>query len=288
MVNGSADRPENSVRGTQSVHRALYLLRKVAQSSEGGVRLSSLVESTGLDRATIYRLLSCLVEEKFVDRDDRKLYRLGPEAVLLGSLLPQPTPLLSRLLPMIKRISRITRESVFLMMRQGDYVHCTHREEGDSLVQIMTMSIGQRRLLGTGTGGVAVLRLCELDEIKALYERHRKEYAERNLDLDDLLEMRATNKKLGCTYTYDANEVGVAAIGMAFRMGAQGIGAISLGTLTARFNEDRQYELRDLFFRELNAVGLLESKSSLGNQVENHYELPSTDKERGCSEPTRR
>lgn len=257
VVRDGTDASESTVRGTQSVRRALSLLREVAGGSEQGVRLSHLVESTGLDRATIFRLMSCLVEENFVDRDDGKLYRLGPEAVLLGSLLPQPTSLLKRLLPMLKRIARITRESVFLMMRQGDYVHCTHREEGESLVQILTMTVGQRRLLGTGTGGVAVLGLCSVAEVEALYARHRKEYAENGLDLEDLMDMRATAIKLRCVYTYDANEAGVAAIGMAFRMGAQGIGAISLGTLTARFSEERKAQLRDLFLRELDAIGLL-------------------------------
>lgn len=251
----------SAVRGTQSVRRALSLLRVVAHGSEQGVRQSHLVESTGLDRATVYRLMSCLIEEHFVDRDEGKLYRLGPDAVLLGSLLPQPTPLLKRLLPMLKRIARITRESVFLMMRQGDYVHCTHREEGESLVQILTMTVGQRRLLGTGTGGVAVLGLCSADEVEALYARHRKEYAANGLKLADLREMRASAMKLRCVYTYDANEAGVAAIGMAFRMGAQGIGAISLGTLTARFSEERKADLRDLFLRELDAIGLLEPEA---------------------------
>ncbi len=60
------------------MRRALALLRGVAKCPEGGIRLAQLVRTSGLDRATAYRLLTCLV-------DAQQLYRLGPQAVMLGS-----------------------------------------------------------------------------------------------------------------------------------------------------------------------------------------------------------
>src|SRR6218665_783140 len=130
-VNPSCDTSsgESHVRGTQSVRRALQLLPRPAKSNDRGVRLAQLVPDKGLDRATTSRLMSSLVEDQFVARDSEPLYRLGPEAVLLGSLLPQPTPLLRRFVPVMKRIGRIAGDTVFLMMRQGDFVYCAHREE---------------------------------------------------------------------------------------------------------------------------------------------------------------
>src|SRR6218665_1767210 len=118
-VNPSCDTSsgESHVRGTQSVRRALQLLRRVAKSNDRGVRLAQLVRDEGLDRAPPYRLVSCLVGGQFVHRDSADLYRLGPEAVLLGSLLPHPTPLLRRFVPVMKRIGRIAGDTVFLMMR---------------------------------------------------------------------------------------------------------------------------------------------------------------------------
>src|SRR6218665_393909 len=113
-VNPSCDTSsgESHVRGTQSVRRALQLLRRVAKSNDRGVRLAQLVRAEGLDRATAYRRRSCRVEEQCVGRDSEHLYRLGPEAVLLGSLLPQPTPLLRRFVPVMKRIGRIAGDTV--------------------------------------------------------------------------------------------------------------------------------------------------------------------------------
>ena len=110
--------------GTQSLQRALTLLRQVAKYGDTGIRLSHLVLATGLDRGTAYRLLNCLVREQFIDRDDQHLYRLGPQSILLGSTMTAPTPLLTRFVPAMKRIARISGDTVFLMMRRGDLVYC--------------------------------------------------------------------------------------------------------------------------------------------------------------------
>src|SRR6218665_449748 len=79
-VNPSCDTSsgESHVRGTQSVRRALQLLRRVAKSKHRGARPAQLVREGGLGRAAPYRLMGCRVEEQFVDRDSEHLYRLGP------------------------------------------------------------------------------------------------------------------------------------------------------------------------------------------------------------------
>jgi DNA-binding IclR family transcriptional regulator len=256
-IRSSAAASDTPVRGTQSVRRALQLLRCVAKYNDEGVKLAQLVRDQGLDRVTTYRLMTCLVEEQFVDRDGEQLYRLGPQAVLLGSLLPQPTPLLRRFVPVMKRIGRIGGDTVFLMMRQGDLVYCAHREEGSSPIKILTTSIGQRRLIGTGTGGTAVLAFMDKVEIAATFSRNATAYADNLID-EEMLQSKATAvREQGCALVFDAfGEVGVAGFGMAFRMGEHGMGAISIATLTARFGFERQHRMRQLLETELRGLGL--------------------------------
>ncbi|MFZ4285798.1 IclR family transcriptional regulator [Variovorax sp. HJSM1_2] len=245
------------VRGAQSVRRALQLLRRVAKCNDQGIKLADLVRAEGLDRATTYRLMTCLVEEQFIDRDSEHLYRLGPEAVLLGSLLPQPTPLLRRFVPMMKRVGRIGGDTTFLMMRQGDFVYCAHREEGSSPIKILTTNIGQRRLIGTGTGGTAVLALMDDAEIAATFARNAAAYAEQGMTLDKLHAMGMAVREQGCCVVFDSfGEVGVAGFGIAFRMSDHGMGAVSIATLTARFGFERQHKMRQLIATELRGLGL--------------------------------
>lgn len=247
------------VAGTQSVRRALTLLRLVAKHRDEGLRLAQVVRESGLDRGTAYRLLSCLVEEQFVDRGDDNLYYLGPEAVLLGSLLPRPTSLLTRFLPVLCRVARISGDTTFLMMRQGDYVFCLHREEGSSQVRVLTTNIGQRRLLGTGTGGLAVLELMQDSEIQAIYDRHRAEYDDLGLTFEQLLQMAHETRRQAYAEAYAAfDEIGTVGLGIAFRIGNHGMGAISLATLTARLSKERRTILLDLLRTELQELGLRE------------------------------
>ena len=248
--------------GTQSVRRALDLLRMVARNRDKGVKIAQLVRDSGMDRATVYRLMSCLLDEQFVDRDEKKFYRLGPEGVLLGSSMPQLTPLLRRLVPLMKRIARISGDTVFLMMRQGDYVQCAHREEGSSLIKVLTTHVGQRRLLGVGTGGSAVIGLISPEELIETYHRHSKEYDGLGMDLNHIQTIAATARTQGYALTYDTIEIGVVGIGVAFRIGTQGMGAISIGMLTARFGPERKRDLYDLLLRELASIELVDRPSA--------------------------
>lgn len=247
---------DEGVRGAQSVRRALGLLRGVAKRSDSGVKLAQLVRESGLDRGTAYRLLTCLVEEGFVDRDEAQLYRLGPQAVMLGSLMPALAPLVTRFGPGMKRIARIAGDTVFLMVRHGDMVQCDHREVGGSLVKILTTDVGQRRLLGTGTGGVAVLGLMDDEELRRVWQRHAADYTARGIPLERLLAMAHAVRSRGCAITFDSIEAGVAGIGLAFRLGEHAMGALSIGTLTARFGPERQHELGELLAAEIRTLGL--------------------------------
>lgn len=248
---------EPQVQGAQSARRALLLLKLVAKHRDEGVRLAQLVRESELDRGTAYRLLSCLVEEQFVDRGSGGLYYLGPESVLLGSLLGRPASLLNRFLPALTRIARISGDTTFLMMRQGDYVCCVHREEGSSQVKVLTTHIGQRRMIGTGTGGQAVMEFISPAEIAEMYHNHEAEYIEQGMSLDQLLDMAQEARERGYGLTHDAfGEIGIAGIGVAFRIGAQGIGAISVATLTARLGTERLRSMVELLNSEIRQLSL--------------------------------
>lgn len=244
------------MRGTQSVQRALSLLRLVARRPEGGVKLAALVRESGLDRGTAYRLLSCLVEEEFLIRDEAQEYRLGSQATLLGSLLPSAVPLQTRFSPTMKRLARITEDTIFLMIRRGDCVQCDHREVGGSFVKILTTDIGQRRLLGVGTGGAAVLGLLSPAELDLIWTRNRSAYEDQGITQKQLRATAQAARVRGYATTFDQLEAGVAGLGVAFRIGIHAMGAISIATLTPRLVPERERQLVSLISAELEALGL--------------------------------
>lgn len=245
------------MQGAQSLRRALALLCEVARTGEAGIRLSELVRSTGLDRATAYRMLSCMVEEQFLDRDDGQRYRLGPSAVLMGSLLPAPTPLLARFVPVMKRMARVSGETVYFVLRRGDHACCTHREEGSCAERVLLSRSGQERLLGTSTGGTAMLGLLASGELAALHARHTSHYLALGIDAQALTHQAEVTRRQGFAVSHNTLEQGISGLGMAFRISGHGMASLSINGWTHRMGPTQLQHARDLIESELRGLGLL-------------------------------
>ena len=76
-----------STGGTQSMRRALALLRVLAQHQEDGIDLQGVMARTGLERSTAHRLLAMLQYRGFVRQDAAsRSYVPGPSLDDVGAL----------------------------------------------------------------------------------------------------------------------------------------------------------------------------------------------------------
>lgn len=109
-----ADTTAPPVGGTQSLDRAIALLRAVAGYAPDGARLADLVVRSGLPKPTTRRLLSALVREGLVEQDPAsRRYHLGPALDELGRLAAVRH----------RRVAAEARPSAFLRSEyQGDAV----------------------------------------------------------------------------------------------------------------------------------------------------------------------
>src|SRR5690606_15889502 len=135
-----------------------------------------IASAKDLDRATAYRLASCLVESGLVTRDAAKRYRLGIEATSLGLASMRKAPIIGQVQPVMRRLARRTEDTVFLVVRNGDYGHCVHYEEGAYPVKAMVLQVGGMRALGLGSASLALLSKETDSEVEALYLRHAEEF----------------------------------------------------------------------------------------------------------------
>lgn len=77
---------ESRMGGSRTLSRGLALLQAISTAT-AGASVSQLSQSTGLDRAVIYRLLETLIEQGFVTRDDEQaVYRLGLALLEIGNV----------------------------------------------------------------------------------------------------------------------------------------------------------------------------------------------------------
>jgi DNA-binding IclR family transcriptional regulator len=157
------------------------VLRLLAAGQERGVRLTDLAASSGLNRATLHRILRVLVEEGAVEQDtETRYYMIGPEVSLFGLARKARFPVRGLARPGLEQLCRQAGDTVFLSLRTGTDSICVDRLVGAWPLQVLALEIGARRPLGVGVSGVAMLAAMpveESDEIIAInsvrLERYR-------------------------------------------------------------------------------------------------------------------
>ena len=189
------------VQGAQAVFRAIELLKLVGLNHERGISLPVLVASTGLKRATTYRLLNTLEETGLVARDARKLYRLGLETMQLGLATMSRVPILERCRPMMIRLARRTEDTVYLVVRNGDFAHCIHYEEGAFPIKALVLQVGGLRLLGIGSAGSALLATLTDEELERFHARRRTELQQEHRSLEQVRRQTGQTRRKGYVCT---------------------------------------------------------------------------------------
>lgn len=250
------ERPADArVQGAQSVFRAMDLLKLIGLNHERGMPLAALVDATGLDRTTTYRLLSSLAQTGMVARDPRKLYRLGLEAMQLGLATMNRVPIIERCRPMMIRLARRTEDTIYLVVRNGDFAHCVHFEEGAYPIKALTLQVGGFRLLGVGSAGSALLATLTDSELEAFQPRQHGDLPADRKTLPNLRRHVAQTQRRGFAATDNLVAEGVSGVGMAFEVTPGTYAAISVGAIRARMREERRAELVALMTEELHASG---------------------------------
>ena len=257
MLAAGAGTTEGSGRvpGAQAVYRAIELFKLVGLNHERGIALPALVASAGLERTTTYRLLSCLEEAGLVARDERKLYRLGLEAMQLGLATMSRVPILERCRPMMIRLARRTEDTVYLVVRNGDFAHCVHYEEGAFPIKALVLQVGGLRLLGVGSAGSALLATLTDAEVENFHARQVTDLPAERRSLAHLRRQIAQTRRRGYACTDNLVAEGVSGVGVYFEVTPGTYAAISVGAIRSRMRENRRSEIAQLMFDELRASG---------------------------------
>ncbi|MFC4276503.1 IclR family transcriptional regulator [Achromobacter aloeverae] len=255
MTGTQTDQP-SGVQRTQSVSRALDLLRRVAGLHPDGATVTDLAKAAKIDRITANRLLKTLALSGFVERGEgSKRYRLGMQAMQIGLASMKRAPLLERCRPLMKRLARMTEDSVFLVVRNGDYAHCLHYEEGRSPVRTLVLQVGGMRVLGVGSAGVTLLSREDDASIEAIYKRHKEEFSPSGLTLARIRSLVDKTRKQGFSATDGLVHEGVSGVGISFDVGEDGYAAISIAAVTGKMNYARKMSLTRMVAAELRAAG---------------------------------
>jgi DNA-binding IclR family transcriptional regulator len=241
------DERDSPLGGAQSVDRALALLSLIGQHSAAGITLSALVTETGLNKATVRRLVLALMRARLVEQSDiTRAYHLGEEAYLLGLLAQDRHGLLSQTIDSLQRLARATGDAAFLSVRRGRYSVCLHREEGTYPIRTYALMPGGHHPLGVGAGSLAMLAALPEAEAEAVMASNHAELLGNYPRLPPetlrahLAQTRASGVALNPGLIFeDSWGLGVALRGQKGQL----VGAVSLAAIESRMKEPRRSEL---------------------------------------------
>jgi DNA-binding IclR family transcriptional regulator len=227
--------------GSRTLRRGLQLLDTVLAGSREGLRVVELCRASGLERATVYRLLATLMESGYAARRGRFHYVPGPRLAGL-SRRTAPSDLASRLQPVLARVSAACGDAAFAIVREGPLSHCIARHVGTHPVQVLVIQIGTRQPLGVGAAGLALLAALPEDDVATVIAANAPAlgtYGGMTPERMRIL-VRATRER-GWSVIGNHATRNVLAVGMAIpNTDGEPVAAISVATTVARMPRERQ------------------------------------------------
>ena len=156
--------PEGNTDGTQAIRRAAAILRRLGKGGTQGVGLAEITQALQLPRSTTHRILKCLVEEGLVRHDtDRRRYFAGHLTYELGLTVTGTAIEIAKWRLAVDRVSHRTGVTAYLMSRSGVEATCVLKTEGNAVIRVIPVEIGQRRFLGIGAGATALLAALDTE-----------------------------------------------------------------------------------------------------------------------------
>jgi IclR family acetate operon transcriptional repressor len=154
-----------------SVRRALRLMDAVSTHHPRPVGLRTVAESTGLTKATAFRLLSVLVEENILAfHPDTRAYTLGSRLAAIGARQLARDPVRRAAEEAMRALWQSSGETVTLSVRQGFERVYVDQIESPQAVRF-TVELGSRQPLHAGASGRAMLAWLGPDEVEAYIAR---------------------------------------------------------------------------------------------------------------------
>jgi DNA-binding IclR family transcriptional regulator len=234
-----------AVQGTQSVSRAVALLRAVARDNENGARLSSLARNVGLHAVTARRLLSVLVHEGLLSfNPQKKTYKIGIALYHIGSTAKQ-FEIRDQLRSTLEKIADQTEDTVFLFVRRGNDAICIDRIEGRFPIRALLVDVGVSRPLGLGASGLALIAFLPRDRFEKAFSANLKQYSTfPNLKPETILDLARKSLKRGYVVSDSLFWPGVTAVSVPiFDDQSDVIAAISVTAISPRMTRKRQTEV---------------------------------------------
>jgi DNA-binding IclR family transcriptional regulator len=269
----------------RNIARLLAVLGALSKASANGLRLTDVIEATGLGKTTAHRILGGLMSYGLAEQDpETGRFFIGVTMLSWATAARDRFSLVRLVEPALVRIARQTQDTVYLVVRTGDEIVCLDCREGSFPIKVLTLNVGDRRPLGIGAGSLAILSALPDSEIDRVLVANAEAMAAYPFDEVKLRQMIATTRQNGYSYNNIhllpglENVTEMAGIGMPIRKGdGMPVAALHLTSVTSRLDPPRRDNLVATLRQEIRQIeAALEPVLAMVATTESQLARPGT------------
>jgi len=231
--------------GTQSIQRAVAVLRILATAREAGLGLTDIAMHAELTRPTTHRILSVLVAEGIVEqRPGTRRYVVGEQIPLLALSRRTRDPLLDIVSPHLKAAVGEFGDTGFLTRRAGLDTVCVARHFGTYPIQVLAWNVGDRRPLGVSIAGIAILSGMQTDAVRGILAKNRSRFSRYGVSTEAILKEVAIARTKGFAARARSLTPGSGAVSVVIRSSnGAAHGALTITPISRRLSPKRIEEI---------------------------------------------
>ncbi|MFG6117982.1 IclR family transcriptional regulator [Thalassobacillus sp. B23F22_16] len=223
----------------QSVDRAVDLLYCFSLNKPE-LTVNDFVNKTGLNRTTVFRLLTSLKEKGLIVKNEEEgVYRLSLAFVGFGQIVAENLDIRKESLPELKKLSSLTNETVSLNVLQSNRRVCVEKVDGSEDIR-QFVKLGYPYPLVRGASGKVLLAHCEENVIEEVIQ----EWKEMNGDeFDSASFLKELQDIRNAGYCLSKNDRVLGAYSIStpiFNMQKELIGGLSISGLAMRLTEEKE------------------------------------------------
>lgn len=233
---------ESSTGPLQVVERAFKVLELIA--AEQSLKLNEIYQATGINKASLLRILASLCECGYVNRSERDgEYSLSFKAFEVGVKAVRTSEIDYVIRNVLEELSKRHNVIAQFSVEDHDELFCLQSYDENSTGYSVYTRVGQRSPMYSTSAGKAILSTYSNDEIREKWNGYsiRRLTPNTITDLDTLLKEISVVRRRGFATDYEESEQGLFCVGtVLLNFNLAPIGAISLSTSSlddARLNE---------------------------------------------------
>lgn len=250
----------------RSIVKAAEVLRGLAESNDSaGARFSQLQEMTGLSNGSLHRVIQTLMSQGFIEQDrSTRLYFLGVEFLALGARSANRRDIQSLARNSLSTLAKLSGDTVYLALRSGTELICVDAQEGNYPIKVLTLTVGMRRPLGVGAGGLTLLASLPDDEIEHVIRRNAHRLKDYPFYRPEVLR-RLVQETRRRGYAFNDGQIlqgmGAVSVGI-YEPKRQMLAALTIAATTARLTPSRRITLVNWLKKEVHKISAMVSQQA--------------------------